>query len=179
MVSLRCRIAVAEILRNSEINYLHVNLGMVQVPQSLSTKQHDVLKKKLNQIGLVLIEDKESIIIDKIKNTVREIVLNTEELPITNYSTCISDKINLSYTYLSNLFTKINGITIRQFIILNKIEKAKELLLYNELNLTEISYKLNYSSVAHLSTQFKKVTGFTPSIYKSQKQQRNLNVEYN
>lgn len=100
-----------------------------------------------------------------------------DEMPNVNYSDYISAKLNYDYTYLSNIFSEVKGITIQQFIIIHKIEKVKELLLYNELNLTEISYKLHYSSVAHLSNQFKKVTGLSPSFYKQLKQKRNINLE--
>jgi AraC-like DNA-binding protein len=101
----------------------------------------------------------------------------SDEVPKVNYSEYISEKLNYNYTYLSNLFMEVKGITIQQFIILNKIDRVKELLLYNELSLTEISYKLNYSSVAHLSNQFKKVTGLSPSFFKQLKQKRNGNLE--
>ena len=101
----------------------------------------------------------------------------SEELPDTNYSEYISKKIGHDYTYLSNIFSEVKGITIQQFIIMHKIERVKELLLYDELNLTEISYKLHYSSVAHLSNQFKKITGLSPSFYKKLKQKREQNLE--
>jgi len=101
----------------------------------------------------------------------------SDELPNVNYSEYISEKLNLDYTYLSNLFSEVKGITLQQYIIINKIEKVKELLLYDELNLTEISYKLHYSSVAHLSNQFKKITGVSPSFYKQLKRKRQANLE--
>lgn len=101
----------------------------------------------------------------------------SDELPNVNYSEFISKKLNLDYTYLSNLFSEVKGITIQQYIIINKIERVKELLLYDELNLTEISYKLHYSSVAHLSNQFKKITGVSPSFYKQLKRKRQANLE--
>jgi AraC-like DNA-binding protein len=100
-----------------------------------------------------------------------------DELPTVNYSDYISQKLNHDYTYLSNMFSEVKGITIQQFIIIHKIERVKELLLYNELNLTEISYKLNYSSVAHLSNQFKKVTGLSPTYFKNLKQKRKSTLE--
>jgi AraC-like DNA-binding protein len=100
-----------------------------------------------------------------------------DELPKDNYSDYISEKLGYDYTYLANTFSEVKGITIQQFIIINKIEKVKELILYDELNLTEISYKLHYSSVAHLSNQFKKVTGFSPSFYKQLKKKRENNLE--
>ena len=106
-----------------------------------------------------------------------EMIHYSDELPVLNYSEFISEKLNYDYTYLSNIFSEVRGITIQQFIIINKIERVKELLLYDELNLTEISYKLHYSSVAHLSNQFKKVTGLSPSFFKQLKQKRKSNLE--
>ncbi len=122
-------------------------------------------------------DDKKSILIEKIKNVIVEMIHYADELPKVNYSDYISQKLGYDYTYLANTFSEVKGITIQQFIITHKIEKAKELLLYDELTLTEISYKLNYSSVAHLSNQFKKVTGLSPSFYKQLKQKRNQNLE--
>ena len=115
--------------------------------------------------------------VEKIKSIIIEMIHYSEELPDINYSDYISEKLNYDYTYLSNIFSEVKGITIQQFIIIHKIEKAKELLLYDELNLTEISYKLHYSSVAHLSNQFKKITGLSPSFYTQLKQKRNSNLE--
>jgi AraC-like DNA-binding protein len=127
--------------------------------------------------GLELLDDKKAILIEKIKNVIIEMVHYTDELPKMNYSDYISEKLNHDYTYLSNIFSEVKGITIQQYIINHKIERVKELLLYDEMNLTEISYLLNYSSVAHLSNQFKKVTGLSPSFFKQLKQKRNQNLE--
>jgi AraC-like DNA-binding protein len=124
-----------------------------------------------------LMDDKRSILIEKIINIIIEMVHYSEEMPAVNYSTYISEKLNYDYTYLSNIFSEVKGITIQQFIIIHKIERVKELLLYEELNLTEISYKLNYSSVAHLSNQFKKITGLSPSHFKKVKDKRRLPIE--
>ena len=135
------------------------------------------LKKNLLKSGLELLDDKRSILIEKIKNVITEMIHYTDEIPKENYSDYISEKLGYDYTYLANTFSEVKGITIQQFIIINKIEKVKELLLYNELNLTEISYKLHYSSVAHLSNQFKKVTGLSPSYYKQLKKKRKNNLE--
>jgi AraC-like DNA-binding protein len=125
---------------------------------------------------LELLDDKKSILIEKIKSVIVEMIHYSDELPQINFSDYISEKLNFDYTYLSNVFSEVKGITIQHFIIINKIERVKELLLYDELNLTEISYKLQYSSVAHLSNQFKKVTGLSPSFYK-QLQQKRKNLE--
>ena len=124
-----------------------------------------------------LLDDKKAILIEKIKNVITEMIHYSDELPKVNYSDYISEKLNLDYTYLSNIFSEVKGITIQQFIIINKIERVKELLLYNELTLTEISHKMHYSSVAHLSNQFKKITGLSPSFYKQLKQKRMGNLE--
>jgi AraC-like DNA-binding protein len=125
----------------------------------------------------VLLDDKKSILIEKVKNVIIEMIHYMDEIPKVNYSDYISDKVGYDYTYLANIFSEVKGITIQQFIILHKIEKVKELLIYNELNLTEISYKLHYSSVAHLSNQFKKITGLSPTFYKQLKNKRRENLE--
>lgn len=154
-----------------------VDLGLVEIPEDLSLEIREELKINLLKSGLELLNDKKSILTEKIKNVVIEMIHHYNELPKENFSDHISEKLGYDYTYLANTFSEVKGITLQQFIIINKIEKIKELLLYNELNLTEISYKLNYSSVAHLSNQFKKVTGFSPSYYKRLNQKRLDNLE--
>jgi AraC-like DNA-binding protein len=119
-----------------------------------------------------MLDDKRSILIDKIKNVIIEMIHYNEEVPKVNYSVYISEILGYDYTYLSNIFSEVKGITIQQFIIIHKIEKVKELMLYDELNLTEISYRMNYSSVSHLSNQFKKITGLTPSFFKKMRKLR-------
>lgn len=177
MVSLRCKMMVEEELKKLGIHYVRVDLGMVEIMQDITTEQREQLKKNLLNSGLELLDDKKSIIIEKIKNVITEMIHYSDEMPKVNYSDYISEKLGYDYTYLANTFSEVNGITIQQFIINHKIERVKELLLYNELNLTEIAYKLHYSSVAHLSNQFKKVTGLTPSFYKELKQKRKKNLE--
>jgi AraC-like DNA-binding protein len=154
-----------------------VDLGTVEILEEITENQREQLKKNLLRSGLELLDDKKSILIEKIKGVIIEMVHYMDELPNTNYSDYISEKLGYDYTYLSNVFSEVKGITIQQFIIIHKIERVKELLLYDELTLTEISYKLHYSSVAHLSNQFKKITGLTPSFYKQLKQKRNENLE--
>ena len=127
--------------------------------------------------GLELLDDKKSILIERIKSVIIEMIHYSDEVPKVNYSDYISQKLDYDYTYLSNVFSEVKGTTIQQFIINHKIEKVKELLLYDELNLTEISYRLHYSSVAHLSNQFKKVTGLSPTLFKTLKSKRVLNLE--
>ncbi len=177
MVSLRCKMMVKEELKKLGLKYIVVDLGMVEILEDINPKQREQLKKNLLKSGLELLDDKRSILIEKIKNVINEMIHHMDELPKENYSDYISNKLGYDYTYLANTFSEVKGITIQQFIIINKIEKAKELLLYNELNLTEISYKLHYSSVAHLSNQFKKVTGLSPSFYKQLKKKRKNNLE--
>ena len=177
MVSLRCKMMVKEELRKLGINYVSLDLGTVEILEAITEKQRMQLSKNLLKSGLELLEDKKSILIEKIKNVITEMIHYSDELPKVNYSDYISEKLDHNYTYLANTFSEVTGITIQQYIIIHKIERVKELILYDELNLSEISYKLHYSSPAHLSNQFKKVTGLTPSFYKKMKQKRNKNLE--
>ena len=167
MVSLRCKMVVKEELKKLGIHYVILDLGMVEILQDITEEQRSLLKINLLRSGLELLEDQRSILIERIKNVITEMVHYSDELPDTNYSEYISKKVGHDYTYLSNIFSEVKGITIQQFIIMHKIERVKELLLYDELNLTEISYKLHYSSVAHLSNQFKKITGLSHRFTKS------------
>lgn len=177
MVSLRCKMLVKEELNKLGLHSTRIDLGIVEIMEDLSQEQHDQLKKDLLASGLELLDDKRSILIERIKNVIIELIHYSDELPKVNYSDYISEKLNHDYTYLSNVFSEVKGISIQHFIIMHKIERVKELLLYDELDLTEISYKLNYSSVAHLSNQFKKVTGLSPSFFKQLKQKRSGNLE--
>ena len=178
MVSLRCKMMVKEELNKLGLHCVVIELGMVEIiHDEITLEQHDQLKENLNRSGLELLDDKKSILIEKIKNVITEMVHYSEEMPKVNYSDYISEKLNYDYTYLSNIFSDVKGITIQQYIIIHKIERVKELLLYDELNLTEIAYKLHYSSVAHLSNQFKKITGLTPSFFRQLKQKRTGNLE--
>ncbi|MFO7880701.1 MAG: AraC family transcriptional regulator [Bacteroidales bacterium] len=160
------------------IKYVSVNLGVVEIFEDITAEQHDKLKKNLLKSGLELLDDKRSILIERIQNVVVEMIHYDEELPKINYSAHISEKLGYDYTYLSNMFAEVRGMTLQNYIIFHKIERVKELLLYDELNLTEISYRLQYSSVAHLSNQFKKITGLTPTYYKMIKEKRHHNLEY-
>ncbi|MCL6259811.1 AraC family transcriptional regulator [Aquiflexum sp. TKW24L] len=177
MVSLRCKIIVQQELEKLEIPFLTVDLGVVETSANISGSQHETLSINLKRVGLEVLDDKRGILIDKIKNVIIEMIHHHEQLPKINYSVYISEKLGNDYTYLSNTFSEVNGITIQQYIIIHKIEKVKELMLYDELNLTEISYRMNYSSVAHLSNQFKKITGLTPSFYKRMRNFRKQNLE--
>ncbi|MCJ7467778.1 MAG: AraC family transcriptional regulator [Maribacter sp.] len=177
MVSLRCKMVVKQELHKLGLVYVNVDLGTIEILEDITDLQREQLRKNLKAFGLVLLDDKRQIIIERIKAVIIEMIHYSDELPKENYSDYISEKLGYDYTYLAIIFSEVKGITIQQFIILNKIERVKELLLYDELNLTEISYMLHYSSVAHLSNQFKKVTGLTPSYYKELKEKRHSNLE--
>ena len=172
MVSLRCKIVVKQELEKLGLHYVNVDLGTIDILEDITDFQREQLRKNLKAFGLVLLDDTRKILIEKIKAVIIEMIHYDDELPKMNYSDYISEKLGYDYTYLANTFSEVKGITIQQFMIINKIERVKELLLYDELNLTEISYKLHYSSVSHLSNQFKKVTGLTPSYYKKLKVKR-------
>lgn len=169
MVSARCKAAVKEELRKLGLHFIVVELGEVEIMEDLSLGQRNELNLALQATGLELMDDRRAVLIEKINHVIMEMIHDTRELPKTNYSDFISEKLGYDYTYLSNVFSEVKGITIQQYIILHKIERVKELLMYEELNLTEISYQMHYSSVAHLSNQFKKVTGLTPSQFKQLK----------
>jgi len=177
MVSQRCKILVRQELDHLGITKAKVELGVVDILEDVSMEQLQGLTENLKLSGLEVIENKKDILVERIKNVIVEMIHYSEELPKTNYSDFLAEKLDYDYTYLSNLFSEEKGITIQQFIILNKVEKVKELLLYGELNLTEISYRLHYSSISHLSNQFKKVTGMSPSLYEKMKTKRKSNLE--
>ena len=168
---------VKEELDKLGLQYVIVELGTVEILEDISIEKREQLKINLLESGLELLEDKKSILIEKIKNVITEMIHYSSEIPKENFSNHLSTKLGYDYTYMANIFSEVQGITIQQYIIINKIEKVKELLLYEELNLTEISYKLHYSSVSHLSAQFKKVTGLSPYFYKQLKQKRMKNLE--
>jgi AraC-like DNA-binding protein len=168
---------VKEALKKLGLHFIVVDLGVVEIMENLSTEQREQLKLILFDSGLELMDDKRAMLIEKIKNVVVEMVHYADELPKTNFSDFISKKLNHDYTYLANLFSEVQGMTIEHFIISHKIERIKELIIYGELNITEIANKMNYSSVAHLSSQFKKVTGFSPSHFKQLKDKRRSPIE--
>jgi len=177
MVSLRCKMLVKEELNKLGLDCVSVELGMAEIQDDITAEVREVFRNNLKKAGLELLDDKKDILVEKIKNVIIEMIHHAEDIPDVNDSDFISEKLGYDYTYLSNTFSEVKGMTIQKFIILHKIEKAKEMLLYDEDNLTEIAFKLNYSSVAHLSNQFKKITGFTPSFFKEMKFKREINLE--
>jgi AraC-like DNA-binding protein len=164
-------------LDNLHLAYSSVDLGEAILHNDICEATCMALNNSLKMYGLELMDDRKSILIEKIKGVIIEMVHYADELPKIKKSDYVSSKLNHDYTYLSNIFSEATGTTIEKFIILHKIERVKELLIYNELSLTEISYKLNYSSVAHLSNQFKKITGLTPTFFMGLKEQRRINLE--
>lgn len=177
MVSARCKMAVKEELKKLGLHFIFVDLGAVEVMEDLSADQIGQLKIVLLNAGFELMDDKRAVLIEKIKNAIIEKVHHTEESIKINFSDFLSEKLNYDYTYLANLFSEVQGTTIEQFMIAHKIERIKELIIYDELNISEIAWKMNYSSVAHLSNQFKKVTGLSPSHFKQLKDKRRNPIE--
>jgi len=177
MVSLRCKLIVKAELQALKIPYSTLDLGEVILDKRLTEAETELLRMALWKSGLEIMEDKKSILIEKIKNVIVEMIHYMDEPPVINFSDYLSSKIDYDYTYLSNLFSEVKGITIEHYIISHKIERAKELLIYDELTLTEIASKLHYSSVAHLSRQFKQVTGLTPTYFRNMKNRRLIALE--
>lgn len=177
MVSNRCKVAVKEELKKLGLHFVMVELGEVEIMEMLSDDDRGNLKIALVEAGFELMDDKKAILIERIKNTIIEMVHHSDEVVKVNFSDYISEKLNHDYTHLSNMFSEVQGTTIEQFIILHKVERIKELIIYGELNITEIAWKMNYSSVAHLSNQFKKVTGLSPSHFKQLKDKRRSPIE--
>lgn len=177
MVSARCKMVVKEELKKLGLHFILVDLGEVEIMETISLEQRQQLKASLLNSGLELMDDKKAVLIEKIKNVIVQMVHHTDEMIKMNFSDFLSEKLNHDYTYLANLFSEVQGTTIEQFIISHKIERIKELIIYGELNITEIAWKMNYSSVAHLSNQFKKMTGLSPSHFKQLKDKRRSPIE--
>ncbi|SMO94805.1 helix-turn-helix domain-containing protein [Fodinibius sediminis] len=177
MVSLRCKMLVKDELKKLGINCVSVDLGTIELQDEITDEQLQTFRNNLEKAGLELLDDKKNILVEKIKSVIVEMIHYEDEVPKVNDSDYISEKLEYDYTYLSNTFSEVKGITIQQYIIMHKIERAKELLLYDELTLTEIAHKLHYSSVAHLSNQFKKITGLAPTYFKELKEKRLKNLE--
>lgn len=177
MVSIRCKMVVKSTLETLRLHYTAVELGEVEIKENISAKTKDVLRIALLKSGFELMDDKKAMLVERIKNTVVEMVHYSDELPKTNFSYFLSKKLGYKYNHLSSLFSEVKGITIEHYIISHKIERVKEMLVYNELTLSEIAWKLHYSSVSHLSNQFKKVTGLTPSFFKKMQHKRLIALE--
>lgn len=177
MVCIRCQIVVKSELEKLGLKYINVKIGEADIVEDILPEQLEKLDIALRKSGLLLMDDKKSILVEKIKTAIIELVHYTEEQIKVNLSDYLSEKLNHDYTYLANLFSEVKGITIEKFYLTHKIEKVKELIVYDELNLSEIAYKMNYSSVAHLSNQFKKYTGLTPTHFKMLKNKRRQTLE--
>lgn len=177
MVSNRCKMAVRDELKKLGLHFIVVDLGVVEIMENISMEKRLLLRQGLHISGLELMDDKKAILIEKIKTIIVEMIHHSEEVIKINFSDYLSEKLDHNYTYLANLFSEVQGTTIEQFIISHKIERIKELMIYGELNITEIAWKMNYSSVAHLSSQFKKVTGLSPSHFKQLKDKRRNPIE--
>lgn len=177
MVSLRCKMMVKAELEKLNIQYSSVDLGVIELSKQISPELHELLNHNLKKSGLELLDNKKSILVESIKNVIIEMIHYSDEVPRVNYSDYISEKLGHEYTSLAKVFSEVKGITIQQYIIINKIEKVKELQLYDELSLSEIAFRMHYSSVAHLSNQFKKLTGLTPTFYKIIAKKRRKNLE--
>jgi AraC-like DNA-binding protein len=172
MVCIRCKMVVKSELEKLGLHYTTVDLGEAEIREHISKEQMERLDIALKKAGLELMDDKKSILVEKIKAVIIELVHYADEQIKVNLSDYLCEKLNHNYTYLAHLFSEVKGTTIENFYLTHKIEKVKELLVYDELSLTEIAYRMNYSSVAHLSNQFKKITGLTPSHFKELKHKR-------
>lgn len=177
MVSLRCKMVVKQLLLDVGLHYVVVDLGSIEVLEDINPRQREQLRIGLKKSGLELMDDNLSILVENIKIVIIEMIHYQEDDLQINYSDYISKKLGYNYTYLANIFSEVKGTTIQQFIILNKIERVKELILYDELSLKEIAFKMNYNSLSHLSKQFKKITGLTCSFYKELAYKRRRNLE--
>jgi PAS domain S-box-containing protein len=177
MVSNRCKITVKEELKKLGLHFIVVDLGEVDIMENISNDQREQLRTALLTSGLELIDNTKAVLIEKIKTTIVEMIRHSDGMIKTNLSDFLSEKLDYDYTYMSNLFSEVQGITIAQFVISHKIELIKELMIYDELSISEIAWKMNYSSVSHLSNQFKKVTGYSPSHFKNLKDKRRSPIE--
>lgn len=177
MVCSRCKMAVRAEIEKIGLQPVSVELGEIELKNKPTEKQAEALNVSLEALGFEIIDDKKIQLIEKIKNAIVSLVHHTEQDIKTNLSSYITARVHRDYHYLSNLFSEVEGTTIEKYFITHKIEKVKELLVYNELTLSEIADQMGYSSVAYLSNQFKKITGFTPSYFKSLKEHKRRNIE--
>lgn len=177
MVSLRCKLLVKSVLEKLGIKYKCVELGEVQLKKPLSESTRQLLKAELHKSELILMDNQKAILVERICNIIVEMVHYSDEFPKINFSAYLSERMQQDYHKMAELFSRTKGITIEHFIILHKVEKIKELITYDNINLTEISYKMQYSSLAHLSKQFKQVTGLTPTAFKALSSRARKNLE--
>jgi len=178
MVSQRCKMFVKDELKKLGLHFVVVDLGEVDIMEELNDDQRDELNEALMVQGLELMDDKKAILIEKIKNIIVKMVHDVDDAILkVNFSEYISKKLGVDYFHLSRIFVEVQGMTIEQFIISHKVEKVKELIMYGELTISEIAWKMNYSSLGHLSNQFKKVTGLSPSNFKALKDKRRSPLE--
>jgi AraC-like DNA-binding protein len=177
MISARCKMLVRDALKALGLHFVIVDLGEVDVMENITTTQREQLRIALQDAGLELMEDKRAILLEKIKLTIIDVVHHREEDTRINFSHYLAEKLQYDYTHLANIFSEASGTTIEQYMIAQKVERIKELITYDELNITEIAWKMNYSSVAHLSNQFKKVTGLSPSHFKKIKDNKRQTLE--
>ncbi|TRX43176.1 helix-turn-helix domain-containing protein [Flavobacterium restrictum] len=177
MVSNRCKLVVRDELNKLGLHFIVVDLGEVEIMENLNSEKRALLKQHLLECGLELMDDKKAILIEKIKTIIVQMVHHSEETIKVNFSDYLSQKLDHNYSYLASMFSEVQGMTIEHFIISHKIERIKELLIYGEYNITEIAWKMGYSSVAHLSSQFKKTTGLSPSHFKQLKNKRRTSIE--
>jgi AraC-like DNA-binding protein len=168
---------VQDELKKLGLTLTHIQLGEVDIVENITEEQREKVRAALTPFGLELMDDQKSVLIEKIKKMVVEMIHYSDELPKIKFSNYLAEKLKYNYTYLSNLFSTTEGITIEQYILVHKIERVKELLIYEEVNITQIAHQLHYSSVAHLSSQFKKITGLTPSYFKSMKTKKRACLE--
>ena len=173
----RCKMVVNDLFSKAGLVPFSVELGEVEIKETPTRLQLESLKKSLEEVGFEIIDDRKSRLIEQIKNAVVTLIHHHEDAPKTNFSDFIAEKVNYDYNYLSNLFSEVEGITIEKYLITHRVEKVKELLMYDELSLAQIADQLRYSSAAYLSNQFKKQTGLSPSFYKSLKENKRRNIE--
>lgn len=177
MVCNRCKTAVQNEFEKIGVHPISIELGEVETSGEIPQKQLSDLQNSLKHLGFEVIDDKKSRLIEQIKTEIIRLIHYSEEIENTNLSNILSSKLHYEYNYLSNLFSEVEGTTIEKYFIAQRIEKVKELLVYDELTLSEIANQLGYSSVAYLSSQFKKITGLTPTFYKSLKESKRRNID--
>jgi len=177
MVCSRCKMVVKSELQKLGLYPISVELGEVEIESSIDNEKKKSIKATLAKFGFQLLENKKSIVIEKVKNAIIDLVHNKNNELSINLSDYLSKLLLQEYSSISTLFSEVEGVTIEQYFIAQKIERVKELLVYNELTLSEIAFQLNYSSTAHLSNQFKKFTGFTPSYFKQLKDKKRRQIE--